>query len=339
MKERSCTRNGAFRDVRMSKVMRSVPLPSPFIMSSPNAGSSAWSSTAEEVRVRPNGVHRRNTLRRLTAALLLLASASAHGEVCRFAGTTSRGGQVAVKTEIGARGEEVTADVTVSFKVQAWFSEITYLGQEISTWRGGALQSLATNTRTVVDGAARRQQWDLFVHHGPGLHAYRVQAKRLADFQQRHPGFVRHWDPASFGQPWLQDYPAASPERRPDLDLPRSAPGLRSPLALAFFWSRFLAPGGGEAPVFLPGFKRNALTEVAWGASAQGEGWRRWQSRLQHPGLDRSPPSVAAVWVSPDGYLLQLGAEVHAALGSGKTLLRAEGCQGVRIVPEGGTAH
>jgi hypothetical protein len=277
------------------------------------------------------------------AAVLLMLAPAAHAEVCRFAGTTSRGGQIAVKTDIGARGDEIAVDVTVSFKVHAWFSDITYLGQEISTWRDGELRSLATNTRTVVDGAAKKQQWDVFVRDGAGLHAYRVQAKQLADFQQRHPGFVRHWDPASFGQPWLQDYPAASPERRPDLDLPRSAltPGLRSPLALAFFWSRFLAPVGGGAPVFLPGFKRNALTELAWGAPAQGAGWRRWQSGLQHPGLDRSPPSVAAVWVSPDGYLLQLGAEVHAALGSGQALLRAEGCQGVRIAPEdaGPAAH
>ena len=275
-------------------------------------------------------------VRRALLLAAILTPVLGHAEVCRYAGTTSGGGQVAVTAEVGSSGEEITVDVTVSFRIDAWFSDYRYLGQEISTWRRGELQSLAVNQRNVVDGEAKKQQWDVFLRDAAGLRAFRVQAKRLADFQQRHPGFVRHWSPASFGQPWLQEFATARPERRPDLDLPRAAlaSGLRSPLALAFYWSRFLPGTGGAAPVFLPGFKRNARTEVAFGPAAAGEGWRRWQSQLQHPGLDRSPASIAAAWVSPDGYLLQMGFDVHAPLGSGQALVRAQGCQGVQIRPE-----
>jgi hypothetical protein len=89
------------------------------------------------------------------------------------------------------------------------------------------------------------------------LQAERVQAKTLSDFQRQHPGFVQHWDPATFGQPWLHDYPSAPPERRIDLDLhdTPSLSALRSPLALAFYWVRWLPQTRQDVPVFLPGFK------------------------------------------------------------------------------------
>jgi hypothetical protein len=92
----------------------------------------------------------------------------------------------------------------------------------------------------------------------------RVQAKTLEDLHRRHPGFVQHWDPTSFGQPWLRDFPSAPPERRIDLDLHASPlpPALRSPLALAFYWVRWLPRAGQDVPVFLPGFKGERLVEV-----------------------------------------------------------------------------
>lgn len=274
--------------------------------------------------------------RRLALALVFVALAppAAATEVCRFEGTISRDGRVAVRTEVTGDGESITVDVTVALNVSAWFAEWRYLGQEISTWRGGELQSVAVNARTVVDERIKRQQWDVFVRRPGGFEAYRVQAKTLADFQRLHPRFVRHWPLASFGQSWLPDYAASGAERRPDLDLPASAvaPGLRSPLALAFYWSRFLAPEAGAAPVFLPGFKRNARTELDFGPAQEGEGWRRRQAPLRHPALGTGSSSVAA-WVSPDGHLLQLALDVHASAGSGQAVIRAQGCQGIQVAP------
>lgn len=269
------------------------------------------------------------------ASLLLLAPTLARAELCSYAGTTSRGGRVTVQTKVqqDAAGP-ITVDVALRFQIEAWFSNVEVLWEEISTWRGGELQSLGVNGRTVIDGGARKQQWDVFLRDGAALRAFRVQARRLVDFRQRHPGFVRHWDPAEFGQPWLQDYMAASAERRPDLDLPAASPGLRTPLALAFYWSRFLPGGGGMAPVFLPGFKHDARTELAFGPATQGAGWRRWESPLRHPGLERRPVSIASAWVSPENYLLQLGFDVHASLASGQALIHAKGCQGVQIRPD-----
>ncbi len=273
----------------------------------------------------------------LAGLLAFVAPGCAAAEICRFSGPTNHDGHIAVTTEVTQSDDIVTVNAMLTLTASAWIYNVEYLVQEISTWRGTQLQSLAVNGRTVIDGTIKRQQWDVWVRGPGGLAARRVQAKTLADFQQRHPGFVRHWAVAAFGQPWLQDYAAAVPERRPDLDVPVAAlaPGLSSPLALAFYWSRFLPPGGGAAPVFLPGFKHDATADLAYGPATLGEGWRRWVAPLHHPGLSGSDSYVAA-WVSPNRYLLQLAVEARAPLGSGRALIRTEGCQGVQIAPARG---
>ena len=266
----------------------------------------------------------------------LAAAPLAAAEVCRYAGATSHAGQVAVRTEVTDAGGAVTVNATLALTATtAWFFDLQYLAQEISVWRGGELQSLAVNARYAVDGRIRRQQWDVFVRGPGGLEARRVQAKTLAEFQRRHPGFASHWAPATFGQPWLQDYAGAAPERRPDLDLPQPAlpPGLRPPLALAFYWSRWLPPGGGTVPLFLPGFKHDARAGVPVAAATPGEGWRRWQAPLRHAALSAAPASTADAWVSPDGRLLQLAFDAHAPLGSAQGVIRAQGCQGIAAAP------
>lgn len=273
------------------------------------------------------------------AALALLPRFAA-AEICRFSGPSNHDGHIAVTTEVTAAGDVVTVNATLALTASAFFYNVEYLVQEISTWRGTQIQTLAVNGRTVVDGTIKRQQWDVWVRGPGGLAASRVQAKTLVDFQRRHPGFVRHWALAGFGQPWLQDYAAASPERRPDLDVRPAelASGLSSPLALAFYWSRFLPPSGGVAPLYLPGFKHDARADLAYGPALQGEGWRRWIAPLRHPGLSGSGSYVAA-WVSPNRYLLQLAVEAQAPLGSGQALIRAEGCQGIQISPDLALSH
>lgn len=261
-------------------------------------------------------------------------AAGAAAELCRYAGTTDHDGRVAVRTEVEAAGGVVTVDVALVLTARAWFSDVRHLAQEISTWRAGELQSVAVNARTIAGGRIRRQQWDVFARGPGGFEAWRVQAKTEADFRRRHPGFAGHWDPAVFGRPWLRDYAAAAPERRPDLDLPLGAapPGLRTPLALAFYWSRW-PPGGGGVPVFLPGFKRDARADAVATPAAPGEGWRSWRTTLRHPGLTGAVPSTVQTWVSPDGYLLQLTFDASVRQGSARGLIRAQGCQGVQIAP------
>lgn len=270
-------------------------------------------------------------IRLVPLALAIFITGAAHAETCRFSGTTSHDGHLAARTEIAAADGLTTVDVTLEFKVSAWVSDYRYLGQEISTWRGSDLVSLAVNQRSFSGGDVVRQQWDVFTRRGDTLVASRVQAKRLAEFRQRHPGFVRHWATADFGQRWIADYAAAAPERRPDLDLP--AGGVTTPFAFAFYWSRFLPLSGTSATVVLPGFKQNKLTRLALGPATAGDGWHRWATPLQHPGLDGSPPSLAAAWVSPDGYLLQLGMDVSTAWAAGRATLHADGCTGVQIRP------
>ena len=267
---------------------------------------------------------------RLLLALALLPCV-ARAETCRFTGTTSQDGHLSVQATTTQADGLTTVGVTLEFTIHAWMTDYRYLGQEITTWRGPELQSLAVNQRSLADGDIKRQQWDVFTRNGPRLDAYRVQSKYLVDFRQHHPGFVSHWPPASFGQPWLDDYRRATPERRPDLDLP--AAGARTPLAFAFYWSRFLPQDGTRVALVLPSFKQNKVSILDLAPATPGDGWLRWSTELHHPGLETSPASLAAAWVSPDHYLLQLGFDIHTSWVSGRALLRAEGCQGIQIRP------
>jgi len=73
------------------------------------------------------------------------------------------------------------------------FVHINYLMEEISTWKSDQLQSVAVNSRYIVDSHIVRQEWDLFDRGTDGLEAYRLQGKTLDDFRRKYPAFVRHW--------------------------------------------------------------------------------------------------------------------------------------------------
>ncbi len=262
----------------------------------------------------------------LIATLWCLPAAQA-AEVCLFNGKTSHSGRAAVRTEVTEANGLTTVDVTARLDAEpGWFWAIQYLVEEISTWRAGELQSVAVNNRYSVDGQVKRQQWDVFVRTPDGLAASRVQSKTLSEFRRRHPAFVAHWSPGAFGQAWLPDYPAAGPERRPDLDLGRAAmpPQLRTPYALAFYWSRWLPTAGWTIPVFMPGWKRDARLDASVGPTGVAGHWRM---KLRHPALDRSTPSSAEAVVSADHRLLRLLFDVHAAAGSGQGWVDQAGCQ------------
>lgn len=242
-----------------------------------------------------------------------------------------------VTSEVAVMDGVTQVDVAVAFDAATmpWLP-IRYLVEEISTWRSGTLESVAVNTRYLAGNHIVRQQWDTFQRAGDGLQARRVQAKTLADLRETHPGFVHYWDPATFGQPWLHDYQSASPERRADLDLKGAAlpPGLRSPLALAFYWIRWLPRDGADVPVFLPGFKHDPLARVTVAAAPSTSGLQ-WRVLLHHAALNEAPASTATAWTSSDGHLLQLAFEAHGPHGSAQGQIHQEGCQGTPVAPAG----
>lgn len=263
--------------------------------------------------------------RGLVAGLLALPAPAWAAEVCRYVGTTSHAGRVAVRAEASEAGGVTTLDVTARLDARyLWFWTVQYLAQEISTWRAGELQSVAVNNRTIVNGRPSRQQWDVFTLGPDGLLASRVQSRSLPEFQRRHPAFAGHWDPARFGEAWLPDYAAARPERRPDLDLKQAAmpPRTRTPYALAFYWSRWLPRAAGTVPVFMPGWKRDARLDAEVAPVAPG----RWRMVLRHPALGAAPSSAEAV-VSADHRLLRLSFDVQAAAGSGQGRVEGTECQ------------
>ena len=270
------------------------------------------------------------------AAFLCLGAASA-SETCRFAGTTDYDGRVMATTYVAASNGVTTVNVNVTFDAtMMYLFHIRYLVQEISTWRAGELENVALNNRYLVDNQIVRQQWDMFQRGLEGLQGWLVQAKTLADFRQRHPGFVRHWNPATFGQPWLQDYPSASSERRADLDL-KSLPlplALRSPLAMAFYWVRWLPHGGQDVSVFLPGFKNERLVKLPITRHSSGGGME-WFAPLHYPALSEQPPSTATALIASDRHLLQLSFELHEPRGSARGSIHQEGCQGTPEAPAG----
>ena len=262
----------------------------------------------------------------LIALLLTFPQAGAVAEVCRYGGTTSHAGHVLVEVRATATGATVTVDVRLAFTVETWLFDARYLRQEISTWRDGGWQELSVNSRDRVRGHIVRQQWEVFRRRDTAREAQRVQARTLAAFRRRHRAFAGHWPVATFGSAWLQDYAPADPERRPDLDLTAMPQGLRTPLALAFYWSRWLPPEGGRFPVFLPGFKRDAQAELGFGHAVPGAGWRLWQANVRHAALSATAPSLVQAWVSADHQLLKLAFDAHARAGSASGVLRAQGC-------------
>lgn len=272
------------------------------------------------------------------AALLYAASASAT-EICRFAGTTNDGGQLAVTDVSRAAPADgvTTVDVIGRFRDTPMpFIHLVYMMEEISTWKAGQLRLLAVNTRYLVAGRIIRQLWDVFQPSPHGLAAYRIQAKTRDTLQREHPAFIRHFDPTGFGQPWIDDFWTAKPERRADLDLPASAigPNLRPPLALAFHWIRHMPPGGQSVTVFLPGFKKDKTATLNIAPSGlPGDGWQRWDTSVHHPALDRTRPSSASAWVSTDGRLLQLDGTVRTRNRTGSGVIRQQTCEETAASP------
>jgi hypothetical protein len=259
-----------------------------------------------------------------------LCGAASADEVCRFTGNTDYAGHVAVTTAVTTSGDRTTVDVATTFNSTSMFLfGVHYLLEEISTWRSGQLENVAVNSRYLLGHRIVRQQWDQFRRAADGMQAERVQAKTLPDFQQRHPGFVQHWDPATFGEPWLRDYPSARPERRIDLDLHGTPlpPALRSPLALAFYWVRWLPLTGEDVPVFLPGFKADRLVEVPVAPATSAEG-PVWRTVLHYPSLSERYPSTASAMVSQDHHLLRITFELHTVYGSGRGEIVRQDCIG-----------
>jgi hypothetical protein len=266
-------------------------------------------------------------------AMALLAGHTAQAsETCRYSGTTSYSGQVSVTTVASTTNGETTIDVTArvsarSFGVINW----GYLYQEITTSRSGELLSAAVNHRYSVAGTIQRQQWDVFTRGPDGMTASRAQAKTLAGFQQNHPGFVRHWDLGSFGQPWLADYAAAAPERRADLDLPRAEmpPGLGTPMALAFYWVRWAGQDGRSVPVFLPGFKKNARADIQLASrGVDSQGLLHLHAEVRHPQLSATELSTGDAWISSGHQLVRVAFDARGDHGSAEGELHLDECGG-----------
>jgi hypothetical protein len=274
----------------------------------------------------------------LVAAQLSVINAHAN-EVCHFAGTTDYAGQLNVTTTIDTNAMNATTTVDVRGRftgVPMPYVHLTYLMQEISTWKSDRLLRVAANSRYIVGDTIIRQFWDVFDRGAEGLEAYRLQGKSRDEFQRQHAAFASHWDPASFGQSWLQDYFAAGPDRRRDLDLPAASarPDIRSPLALAFYWSRRIQGDGEAETIFLPGFKKDKRVEMMMTAEGPPhDGQRLWQTSIRYPALSMTDPSIAQARISPDGHLLQITGAVHGGTYTAYGNIRLQGCEGTATFP------
>lgn len=264
------------------------------------------------------------------AAALAFAGNARGAQICRFAGHTDYSGQLTVTaSDRHAADGTLSVDVLGAFRATPWpFVHIRYLMEELSTWRSGQLQSVAVNTRYLADGHIVRQLWDVYTANGHGLTAYRLEGS-AAQIRRRHPGFIRHWDPSTFGKPWLRDFWSAHPDRRPDLDLPASSmrPDLKVPLALAFYWSRWPPSGARTIDVFLPGFKKDkTATLTVQPEGPPGNGWHQWQITVRYPGLSLSEPSTATAQIATGGRLLQLAGRVVTRNRIARGWIRKQGC-------------
>jgi hypothetical protein len=273
----------------------------------------------------------------IAAITALVCGTASADEVCRFTGNTDYAGHVLITSAVTATGDRTIVDVAATFDSSNMFLfGVRYLLEEVSIWRSGQLQDVAVNSRYLLGHRIVRQLWDEFQRDANGMQAERVAAKTLADLRRQHPGFVQHWDPATFGEPWLRDYPAALPERRTDLDLHATPfpPALRSPLALALYWVRWLHHVGHDIPVFLPGFKADRLIEVPI-APAPAAAGTAWRAVLRYPSLSERQDSTASGLVSSDHHLLRIEFELHTLYGSGRGEIALQGCDGSPVPPGG----
>ncbi len=263
----------------------------------------------------------------ILAVALSLARAAAADEVCRFTGTTDYAGHIVVVTDVATAGAVTTVDVTATFgATPLLWPAVRYQVEERSTWRAGELQSLAVNNRYAAGEHLVRQQWDEFERGADGMQARRVQAKTLDELARSSPNFVRHWDAATFGIDWLADFRFAAPERRPDLDLAGPLPaGLRTPLAMIFYWVRWLPPESQDVPVFMPGFKAQHLVRLPITSEPWAGGLVR-HTPLRYPALKDRPVSTATAWTSFDGHLLQLAFAFYTWSGSAHGLIQQQNC-------------
>lgn len=266
----------------------------------------------------------------LVVAAILTSQAAYAAETCRFAGTTDFAGHVEVTTAAAARNGLLRVQILARFDGR-WLAvlHIRHLLEETSVWRAGQLQSVAVNTRDMLNDRPTRQQWDIFQRTPQGFQAHRIEGKSAGEFSHKFPLFAAHWTPASFGENWEQDFWRAGAERRADLDLPANqvSAHLVTPLALAFYWLPHLVHTDQTIPVFLPGFKRNKVIAVRL-QDTPASGGTVWQTAVRYPGLSDDDPSVVRGLVGADGRIEQLAVRLHRSGRSAQGSLRALRCSG-----------
>ena len=193
-------------------------------------------------------------------AVLTLLAPTARAETCHYSGAGTYNGRLTALVITTITSGVKTIDARLQLDATPWrLWPVRFLIQEKSTWLNEVLQSVAVNSRQSSNGTYGRQYWDLFLPTPDGLQAYRIQVKREADLQRRHPAFAHYWNPSTFAQPWEQTFQTANPDRRPDLDLPTAQKpfNLQTPLALALYTAR--RPLAGQTiQLFLPGWKKDA---------------------------------------------------------------------------------
>ena len=273
-------------------------------------------------------------MRRLLAACILLvpSARTQAAERCTFSGTTDYGGRLRIAADSGTVGGRTGIDVRLELDATPLpLIHTRYLMEEISSWRQDGIEQVAVNDRYSVDGHIVRQQWDVYDRAADGLHAFRVQGHRSGEFGRQHPGFMRFWNPDRFGQPWLGDYPASTDARRPDLDLHQDPSAVRTPLALAIYWLRWLPPQGGVVPLFLPGFKEQKLVRLAIGPLPGQQPGRvsGWTAPIAYPYLSPTRPSAAFAWTSSDHHVRQLSFDLHGVEHSARGVIHEDGCSNV----------
>ncbi len=268
------------------------------------------------------------------AALAFLMAGAAEAETCRFDGVTSYNGHLAITAGATEAGGSVRVDVGLRLDAQPLpLLHTHYRMEEISVADAGGVRQVAVNSRYSVDGHIVRQQWDVFDRAADGLDAHRIEGKRAGEFARQHPLFARYWDPGTFGQAWLADFERASPERRPDLDLREMSASVRPPLALGFYWLRWLPEGASVVPVFLPGFKDRKRVDLTIGPRSSATGQPTRRAPLVYPELSPATPSVSLAWLSPGRQVLQLFLDLHGRQYSARGTIRALGCTGAPVSP------
>lgn len=176
-------------------------------------------------------------------------------EICDYTGTSNLNGKATVQTEFTRNDDTMTVKAIVQFSGNLGPLKKAIMIDETLVFdaRTGETIKAERNQRDIgcipPNGQeCIRSTWDELKYSWGATEAqnqlstWRIVGKDGKSFASAYPKFAKYWPLNTFAQPWFQDFYAAEPKERRDLDVNGFDHTLITPIVSSFFLSRYLDP-------------------------------------------------------------------------------------------------